>query len=77
MQPVAHQEVLPEQHKHNVAPQVEREYVHGNPQEDQSRAAGELGQFRDTSTVQQATQSASAQSAVGEHTHHHGKLHKF
>ena len=75
MQPLAHKEVLPEQHQHNVAPQVERTFEHGSADQDRSRGATDLGQFRDTSTTAQTTHSTSvAPVATGEHTHHHGKI---
>jgi len=74
VQPVQHRETLPEQHQHNVAPQIEREYHHGNEEEDRQRATAELGQFRDTRQMEQTTQSAAAiPSVAGEHTHHHGR----
>lgn len=75
MQPLAHKEVLPEQHQHNVAPQVERTFEHGSADQDRSRVATDLGQFRDTSTTAQTSHSTSAAPvATGEHTHHHGTM---
>ena len=74
VQPLQHKEKLPEQHQHNIAPQVEREFHHGNAEEDRSRVAADLGQFRDTSTTHETTHStAAAPSVAGEHVHHHGK----
>lgn len=78
MQPIAHKERLPEQHTHNVVPQVERTFEHGSVEQDRTRVAEDLGKFRDTSTTLNTTQSSSAAPAVtGEHVHHHGKSSKF
>lgn len=59
VQPISHREQLPEQHSHNLAPQVNREYRHGNEAETQQRVKSELGQFQNTSTTHQTTQSSS------------------
>jgi len=76
VQPVAAKEVMPEQHMHQTAPQVEREYYHGNEEEERQRQAAELAQFRDTRAMEQTTASAGAVEAVaGEHHHHHGRYH--
>lgn len=78
VQPIAHKERLPEQHVHNVVPQVERSFVHGNAEEDRSRVAADLGQFRDTSTTVGTTHSAAAApTVIGEHVHHHGTCPKL
>lgn len=73
VQPIAHKEVLPEKHVHNVVPQIEREFRHDNEHDTKERVARELQQFQNTSTVVQGTQSRSAaQQVAGEHVHHHG-----
>jgi len=74
VQPIAHQEVLPEQHVSQVAPQIEREYRHGNEEQERARAEAQLQEFRDTRAVEQTTQSMEAAPTVaGEHVHHHGE----
>lgn len=72
VQPLEHRETLPEEHKHNLAPQVEREFRHGDKEQERARVGAELGQFKDTSTTHETTQSsAAAPSQTGEHVHHH------
>ncbi|KAK5955250.1 hypothetical protein OHC33_003932 [Knufia fluminis] len=72
VQPVAHKERLPEQHRHNIVPQVEREFRHDNEAETKQRVSAELGQFQNTSTTHQTSYSTSAAPTVaGEHVHHH------
>ncbi|KAK5096791.1 hypothetical protein LTS08_007281 [Lithohypha guttulata] len=72
VQPLADKQVLPEQHVHNVAPQIERSFEHGNLEQDRARAAAEMGQFQNTSTTLGTTQSTQAAPAVvGQHVHHH------
>lgn len=72
VQPVQHQEVLPEKHSHNLIPQVEREVRHDNEQETSRRVQSELGQFKNTSVVHDTTHSTqAAPQVVGEHVHHH------
>ena len=72
MQPLQHQEVLPEKHTHNLAPQVEREIHHGDAKQDQSRVAADLAQFQNTSKTIDTTHSQTAAPAlIGEHVHHH------
>lgn len=72
VQPIAHRETLPEQHKHNMLPQVNREFRHDNERETQQRVSAELGAFKNTQTVAQTTTSRNAAPSVtGEHVHHH------
>lgn len=72
VQPIAHREVQPEQHTHNLAPQVERTIYHGDAEQDRSKVASELSQFQNTSTTAPTTHSTqAAPTAVGEHVHHH------
>jgi hypothetical protein len=72
VQPIEHKEVLPEQHTHNLAPQVEKTFVHGDIEQDKEKHAANLAQFQDTRTVEETTQSTAAASSVaGEHVHHH------
>lgn len=72
VQPLQHQEVLPEEHKHNILPTQEKTIQHGSPDQDRERVSAELGQFKDTSTVNPTTTSTEAAPTVtGEHVHHH------
>lgn len=71
VQPVTHGETRPEQHTHQVAPQVERSSRQNNPDEDRARVDRELGAYQNTSKTLPASQSASAAQVSGEHTHHH------
>lgn len=72
VQPISHEETLPEKHTHNLVPQVEREFKHDNEAETHRRVSAELGQFQNTSTTQQTTQSkATAPEAAGEHGRYH------
>lgn len=64
--------MLPEQHTHNLVPQVEKTFVHGDAEQDKAKHEATLAQFKDTQTVQETTQSATvAPSVAGEHVHHH------
>lgn len=60
IQPVSHKERLPEKHTHNLAPQVEREFRHGDDREVQQGVNAELGQFQDTTRTGQTTTSSAA-----------------
>jgi len=72
VQPIQHQEVLPEKHIHNLHPTEEREYIHGNPEEHKQRLARHAAQFKDSSVVHETTRSeAAAPTVAGEHVHHH------
>lgn len=72
VQPVSHQEVIPEKHTHNLAPQVQKEFHHDNQEETRRNVESELGRFRDTSVTHNTTHSTQAAPAVtGEHVHHH------
>jgi len=72
VQPIQHQEVLPEKHTHNLHPTEEREYIHGDPEEHKARLAKHAAQFKDSSVVHETTRSeAIAPTVQGEHVHHH------
>lgn len=72
VQPLAHQEKLPEQHTHNILPTENREYRHDNEEETKARIAAELSNFRDQSVIDQVqTQQTAAPTVTGEHVHHH------
>ncbi len=74
IQPIKDREVLPEQHKHYVAPVEERHIDRGNDAEIRRRLEAERAQFKDqrieAGTVH--TQST-APTVAGEHVHHHGQ----
>jgi len=72
VQPLAHKEVLPEQHSHQMAPVQERSFTHGDHEGVKRDVAAELGQFKDTSIVTDTQHTRSAAATVaGEHVHHH------
>lgn len=72
VQPISHQEVLPEKHTHNLLPQVHKEIHHDNESETHRRVSAELAQFRDSTTTAKTTHSvAAAPTVTGEHVHHH------
>ena len=72
VQPVKHQEVLPEQHHHNVAGVEHRSFEHGDDGQVKSRLEQEQSQFRDTSQrVDGERTTAAAPTVTGEHVHHH------
>lgn len=72
VQPITHKEIAAEKHTHNIVPQVEREFNHGDDTDIKQRVSTELGRFKDSSIVHETkhTKAAAAQ-VVGEHVHHH------
>ncbi|KAL8243824.1 hypothetical protein R6Q59_010082 [Mikania micrantha] len=72
VQPLKHEETLPEKHTHQQMPVQEREYHHGDRDEIKRSIDAEAAQFADTSRTHQTTHShAQAPAATGEHVHHH------
>jgi len=72
VQPLQHQEVLPEKHAHNMVPVEHREFHHDNESETKERLAREAAKFKDTTTTHQTQHTQAALPvAVGEHVHHH------
>jgi hypothetical protein len=72
VQPLAHKEVLPEKHTHNMIPVEHREFHHENESETKERLAREAAKFRDTTTTTETHHTqAHAGVATGEHVHHH------
>lgn len=72
VQPIQHQEVLPEKHSHNIVGAEEREFQHGNNDHIQSRLEQERAQFQPSREVGETQYTSSEQpSVVGEHIHHH------
>merc|ERR1712098_271761 len=72
VQPVSHQEQLPEKHTHNLIPTEHREIRHEDPNHSKSQAAAHLAQFQSGSTTHETTRSAENKATVaGEHVHHH------
>lgn len=72
VQPISQRETLPEKHTHNLAPQVDKTFHHGDPEEDRKRVANELGQFKNMTTIRETTRSTThAPAVVGEHITHH------
>jgi len=73
VQPVQDQEVLPEQHHHNLANVEHRTHDHRNHSETKERLQTEAAQFKNE-TVRAPTQhktSTTVPDVVGEHVHHH------
>lgn len=71
VQPVAHKEVLPEQHHHKVRDVETRHHHHGKDAETEAALAEQAAKFRDTQEVLPTKVSQSHNTAVGEHVHHH------
>lgn len=72
VQPLQHQERLPEKHTHNILPTQEREFHHDNPKDTEVKLSSELGHFKDHRTTEQVRHTQStAPSVTGEHVHHH------
>jgi len=72
VQPIKDQEVLPEQHTHNMAAVEHREIKHGDDSHIKDRLAADQAQFRNTREVGDVQYSAGGgQTLAGEHVHHH------
>jgi len=72
VQPLQHQEKLPEKHTHNILPAEEREFHHDNARDTESRLASEMAHFKDHRVVEQTRHTqAAAPTVTGEHVHHH------
>ena len=72
LQPVSHQETLPEKHHHQMMPIKHKEYRHENDEDTKQRVDAEMGRFQHSSTTHETTHSQEAAPAVtGEHVHHH------
>lgn len=72
VQPVKDQEILPEQHHHNLKATEHRSFEHDNPDQVKQRLAQEQAQFRDTSERVEGERTTSVAPTVGgEHVHHH------
>jgi len=72
IQPINHQEVLPEKHSHNLVGVEQREVHHGDGSHIKQRLEEEAAKFKNTREVGEThhTQSA-APTIAGEHIHHH------
>merc|ERR1711939_530479 len=72
VQPLQHQERLPEKHTHNILPAEEREFHHDNKQDTEQRLTSEMAHFKDHKRVEQTHHTqAAAPTVTGEHVHHH------
>ena len=72
IQPIQHQEILPEQHQHQMKPIVEKEFHHGNEHETRQRLEAEAAQFKNTTHTHETRHTTAAAPRVeGEHVHHH------
>ncbi|KAI1630218.1 hypothetical protein EDD37DRAFT_618967 [Exophiala viscosa] len=71
VQPLTDREVLPEQHTHQMAAAEEREFHHGNHDEERRRLEQDQARFQDSRQVESTSVSQSQRNVEGEHTHHH------
>jgi hypothetical protein len=72
VQPLTHQETLPEKHTHNILPTENREFHHNDESATKERLAAEMANFKNESTTHETTHTkAAAPSVTGEHVHHH------
>ncbi|KAK4941594.1 hypothetical protein LTR10_018471 [Elasticomyces elasticus] len=71
VQPLTDREVLPEQHRHQMAEAEEREFHHGNHDEERRLREQEMAKFQDSRQVESASVSQSQRTVEGESVHHH------
>lgn len=72
VQPVHHQETLPEDHQHNAVPIEHRSFEHDNSDNVTRRLEEERAQFKDSQQhVEGERTSSHAPALTGEHKHHH------
>jgi len=72
VQPIQHQQVLPEEHTHDLAATQHRQFQHGNNEQVKERLAAENAQFKNTRTIGETQHTSSvAPTLTGEHIHHH------
>jgi hypothetical protein len=75
VQPIQHQEDLPEKHTHQMRDVEQREIELENVGETKQRLEQEATDFKDTCVTDQTQHTASQVPAVqGDHVHHHGSL---
>ncbi|KAI9822949.1 MAG: hypothetical protein M1826_000331 [Phylliscum demangeonii] len=78
IQPVKAREVLPEEHRHNMAQVQERHIDHGDDAAIRRRLEEERAQFRDTRTEAATVHTQENVGTVaGEHVHHHGSSSRY
>lgn len=72
VQPIAHREILPEKHTHQIAAVQERSFDHDNKDETRIKLEQEAAKFKDTTTHLETRHTMGAAPTVeGEHVHHH------
>jgi len=72
IQPLQHQEILPEKHVHQMKGVIEKSFDHGDDHETRLRLEREAAQFKDAQVVHETRTSSSVAPVVaGEHVHHH------
>jgi hypothetical protein len=72
VQPLTHQERLPEQHAHNILPTEHREFHHDDESATKEKLQADLARFKDSSVTHETHHtSAAAPTVTGEHVHHH------
>jgi hypothetical protein len=71
VQPLQHQEILPEKHSHNMIPVEHREFHHDNESETKERLQLEAAKFKNTTMTHETHHTVAAlPAATGEHVHH-------
>ena len=72
VQPVKHNETLPEKHSHVQLPTEHKEFRHENDDDTKHRVTSELGRFQNHSQTHETTHTQQAAPTVsGERVHHH------
>jgi hypothetical protein len=72
VQPLSHQERLPEKHTHNLLPTEHREYRHEDESKTKAKLAAEMANFKNDTTVHETHHTqAAAPTVTGERVHHH------
>jgi len=72
IQPIQHQEVLPEQHHYQMKDVIDKEFSHSNDHETRQRLERETAQFKNTNHTHETRHTTAVAPRVeGEHVHHH------
>src|SRR3954464_10423335 len=72
IQPIQHQEVLPEQHHYQMKDVIDKEFNHSNDHETRQRLERETAQFKNTNHTHETRHTTAVAPRVeGEHVHHH------
>jgi len=72
VQPITHQEILPEKHSHNLVGVENREIHHGDGSHIKQRLEEEAARFKNTREIGETKNTQSTSPTIaGEHIHHH------